>query len=582
MALASFTLRKTTIGNGSLVRSTGDDSALRADGLVVAELVAAGENEFLANVISEGTIRLEWGLSSPLVNESTIAIGEVGPVQLVIVSSARGEPVTINDGTVVTRVVFDTPYTFFDHVPLVKQGRWVYYSLFVKYSANSLSGIDSWYERLASLYIQIPIQYNSTGNLWKRIPQYYREIDYRQEPLSSGYSPLYTFIDLIGDEIDRTRTLIESVALSNDPEIAVTPALAELAKETGLEIGIEDLGTTKVRSLMSSIGYLRRNKGTIGSISSYISALTGCQVEYENDPLDPKPHIFHIYAQRSNFVVDPEFQYSTITVATEGSVNNGTTSYAATVQQTASAWGVYTYGGTTMGASVFPTITNSNNGIFLTLPAGAYGNRTVLVYSRTPYPYVETVEYGSSFKFSASAGASFNNFHTSLDTTKQAWETGVAGGTMPAQMYYDTTWNVGASFAANNSYDSGTNSGRYSVEYSNNSGASATVSVVPVLEFTMSPGSTIFVGEWLVENNVAKPYFSGSTREGGFIPVNTGATGSGSFDHFWSGNPDLSFSFFVNDRERSVKTTERILEDYVIPVTMLSDHQLDWNYYPGK
>lgn len=581
MALTSFTLRKETVGFGSETRGTGDDTALRADGLVTAGIVETGQNEFSANVISEGTIRLEWGLDTALVEEATISPGEVAPTQLVIVYSARGEPVTINDGSIVERILPLTPYTFLDHAPKIQQGRWVYYSLFAKYS----DGTDGWYERLASLYIQIPIQYNSTSNLWRRIPEYYRDLDFRQEPLSSGYPPLYTFIDLIGDEIDRTRTLIETVALSNDPEIAVTPALAELAKETGLEIGVEDLGTAKVRSLLSSIGTLRKRKGTIGSISSYISALTGCKVEYEYDALDPDPHIFHIYPQRTNFVTDPEFQFSTITVANQNAVNSGT--YYATVQQTASAWGVYTYGTDLMvGASVFPTITNANNGITVALPAGSYADRTVLVYGRKPYPYVENVVYGSSFKYAASAGsagASFNNFHTALNTTRQSWESGVASGSMPATMYYDGAWNTGASFAADNTYDPVNNQGRYSIDYSNNTGASATVTVVPVLEFTMSAGSSVFVGEWLVENGVGGTYFSGNTREGGYIPINTGGSGTGSFDHFWeNGTNNLSYSFFINDRERSVKTTERVLEDYVIPVTMLDYYQLDWNYYPGK
>lgn len=580
MALTSFTLRKQTLEDGSRLRGTGDDAALRADGLVTAGVTETGQNEFSANIISEGTIRLEWGLETALVEEASINPGETAPIQLVIVSSAQGEPVTINDGAVVERILPATPYTFLDHEPKIQQGRWVYYSLFAKYS----DGTDSWYERLASLYIQIPIQYNSTANLWRRIPEYYRDLDFRQEPLESGYPPLYTFIDLIGDEVDRTRTLIETVALSNDPEIAVTPALAELARETGLEIGIEDLGTSKVRSLLSSIGTLRKRKGTIGSVSSYISALTGCKVEYEFDSLDPKPHIFHIYAQRTNFVTDPEFKFATITVANQNAVNSGT--YYATVQQTASAWGVYTYGTDTMGASVFPTISNANNGITLTLPAGSYAPRTVLVYGRKPYPYVETVVYGSSFKYSASAGsagASFNNFHTALNTTRQSWESGVAGGSMPAAFYYDSSWNTGASFASDSTYTSEFNIGRYSLEYANNTGASATVSVVPVLEFNMTPGSSIFVGDWLVENNVGGTYFSGNTREGGYIPINTGGSGSGSFDHFWeNGTDNLSYSFFINDRERSVKTTERILEDYVVPVTILDYYQLDWNYYPGK
>jgi hypothetical protein len=192
----------------------------------------------------------------------------------------------------------------------VSEGRWVYYSLFVEYSDFGTPTPITWYERAASLYIQVPKQLNSLSNIWNRIPEYYRNLDYNQQG-----NPLYNFLELFGWEMDRTRTLIDTIALSNDPELAVTPALNELAKETGLEFELDVMGTTKTRAVLQNIGYIRRRKGTIESITSYLSAITGCQISYEEVSGDP---FFKVHSQRINFIKDPKFTQAL------GTATNGT------------------------------------------------------------------------------------------------------------------------------------------------------------------------------------------------------------------------------------------------------------------
>ena len=320
MAFTSFTIRKTTVGYGSYLRGTGGrlDNSLRADGLSSATLTETGTNTFSANVLTEDTIRLEWSLSEPLAFESDVIGASVAsPVALVIVSSTTGEPVTIRDGSIVTTITASTGATVYDDVPTTLPGRWVYYSLFVKYQADT----DYWYNREATLYIQLPTQYQSVESLWANVPMYYRNLDEQQASLENGYTPLYGFLELFGNEIDRTRTLIDSVMLSNDPNIAVTPALEQLAYQTGLEIGINDLGTTKARSLLNNIGSLRQRKGTIGNIISYIASMTGCGASYQYSAGASFPHIFHINAQRINFISDPRFDDSvgSTTLSTVGS-----------------------------------------------------------------------------------------------------------------------------------------------------------------------------------------------------------------------------------------------------------------------
>lgn len=574
MASTSFTLRKQTTGFGSYLQQSGaTDSSLQGTGISSVDVIAAattGENTFSANYISNGVVRLEWTLAEPLV--ATVTSG-VDPVELRIVSSYSGEPVTIRDGIFVKRITSENLDTYYDDTPLVSEGRWVYYSLFVKYS----NGTDYWFVRAATLYIQIPILYRSVENLWSKIPEHYRVLDYQQETLTGGYTPLYAFLELFGNEVDRTRTLIESVALSQDPELAVTPALAELAYETGLEINIDALGTSKVRTLLNSIGTLRKTKGTVGSVCSYISALSGCEVEYVYNNALPEPHVFNVYAQRVNFISDPEFDDATITAST-GTVVQGSTTYYANYQRT-TTWGVYTYGTDTIGASA-PAIVNNNNGITITMPPGSYATRTVMVYPRVPFPYLGTQLYGTSYDSTIGAGASFTALHTSLDSTRTSWESGVAGGTMPTTLFADGAWYDGIHYAFNNT------SSRTSLEYIPSvTGASATVSSVPVLVFQMTPGSSITVANWLFEPATNGDYFSGNTREGGYIPIQSGTSGVGTFDYYWDTagvGANNAYSYYLMDHERTIKTVESVIAQYIMPVTMLNLYSITWDYYPGK
>jgi hypothetical protein len=575
MPYTSFTLRKTSDGS-NLRKNAAIDGALRSDGIPVENvaLFTTGVNTFSANTLSQGSVRLSWTLEESLASTS---IGPVVPTELRIVSSFSGEPVTLRDGTTIQTITAQTATDTYIDTPIVQQGRWVYYSLFVKYSNTT----DYWYERVATLYIQIPINYGSVEGIWQHIPEYYKLLDYAQPDLENGYTPLYAFLELIGNEVDRTRTLIESVALSNDPELAVTPALQQLAKEVGLEITTDDLGTSKVRALLNNIGTLRQQKGTISNICSYISALTGCRVEYEYNGALAKPHVFNIYAQRINFISDPEFVDTTITATTATVTKGGSTVYAQ--RYLTNTWGVVVYGSDVISASS-PSVgaaggglVNLNNSIQIEMPSGSYANRTVLVYPRIPFPYLGTELYGTSYDYSSTSGASFSELHTATNTVRTTWETTT---TWPASLFADSAWITGLKYTFNSlSY-------RPSLEYTpSTTGASATVSSVPVLVFTMPPGSSITVGSWLFEPTTDGSYFSGNTREGGFIPVVAGALGTGTFDYYWQtdiGGKDNSYSFYLSDHERTIKTTERVIGQYIVPVTMVEDYTLEWDYYSGK
>jgi hypothetical protein len=201
--------------------------------------------------------------------------------------------------------------------------------------------------------------------------------------------------------MDRTRTLIDSVGVSNDPDLAVTPALRELAYETGLEIDIDVLGTTKARNLLNNIGSLRRRKGTLDSIASYLSAIAGSQVTYQVTGTGASAsYDFKIHNQRINYAADPTFYNATYTTTTGVGATNrvGLTK--------TDTWGVYSYGGTgTTGASAVST--NET----LTVKNVGTGTLDVLVYQRTAFPYYQSTHVYAGFTPTLSTGASFNNFH---------------------------------------------------------------------------------------------------------------------------------------------------------------------------
>lgn len=555
MVTTSFTLRKTSVGFGSYNRAVADDVALRSDGFVSTTNALVGTSTFSANIINLNSILLSWDLSFSLVASSE----DPAPTELVIVASTTGEPQTVKDGVFVFSTTSNSISSYSDSVR-VEQGRWVYYSLFAKYSDFVSPVATQWYERLTSLYIQVPRSYNSINNLWSRIPEYYRNLDAAQEG-----QPLYNFLELFGWEMDRTRTLIDTIALSNDPDIAVTPALEQLAYQLGLETTIPAVGTTKIRKLLGSIGRIRKTKGTIESINYYINALTGCPVTYIYDA-GTSNHIFKVHSQRVNFVKDPKFSQ-----AITGSTTTTGASYMV-ANTVAPTWGVYSYGATTStGASV------STDGSQLTVTnLSASDNITVFVYQRNEFPYYRPANLYTTFTPTLSAGASFTNFHIAETDAISFWESNYPPLSMPSDWFLDT-WNTSKTELLPDSRFPSQK--RY--EITSNSASVNPINVFPVLAFSLDAGASIKVKDWLVEHFAPGEYFDGDTKEGGYIPTLAGS-GIGTYDYRWAGTARESFSYYMLDYKRISEITEDIIKNYIAPVTIKDNVTLEWNYYYGK
>lgn len=605
MPSVSFRLRRDD-DIGSLVRQVSrDDSAIRSDSYVqpVANsafstfTVSVTDGQFInivdANRINgyytayQSTVDLSFTLDQPLQSNPS---GTSLPIGVVIVVSSEGEPLTVEDGKKVYECNATNYNEHYLHISTdYTENTWLYYSMFVKYS----NGTTTWYERVADTSVLLPTLYFSVNNLWDKIPPYYRSLDNTQ---ASG--SLYRFVSLFGWELDKTRSLIDSLMLVNDPMIAPPSALEQLAKQVGLEISINDLGTKKVRAILNNIFELRKRKGTSYGTSAFISAMSGSKVEYIIGT-----NTFKIFTHRVNLVSDPKFKNTTTTtvagspatisrtpftlrgtsdgsslrntartdLAIRGETTNssGYLNYAYTTNQYISTaasvgWGVYTYGpnmsgsgsvpvvehvqyyGTNLNGGSVPVVGSGGNGLKISIPATANGAQNVVVYGRRPFRYAEGVQYYTSFN-SVLSGASFSNLrfikYSNVGTYLEVTTPDALGNAL----YFDQWNDVNASTANHfmvspdtyysNSEPSLSTYGRFAVEHPLHDYTTfESAYVVPVLTFTINPGGYAVVSNWLVEPNGLGVYFDGDTETGGFVRQANQTSPIGISDYRWGAN----------------------------------------------
>lgn len=367
MARTSFKIRRNAgagdaVGVGSYVRGTDafqveagaslfdQDSALRSDGIITVTETSEA-SEFYAAAVGYNSVYLRWLLTEEIVDISTIGSGQSGVVGIALVYSKTGAPETVTDGTLIVSGNLNN-YLHQSSVPYVNNGvtefllepetgKWSYYTLFAYINTDGVNG-SYYYQKLASLEVIVPFNHDSTNELWRRIPRYYRELDLSKD------NQLYKFISIFGFEIDRTRTLIDNVMVQYDPLTAETQSIEQLSQMVGLEVGPSDIGVSKARALLYDVGYLRKNKGTLSGVQNYLTAVSGSQVDVIYNGASAAPfYTIRVHAERANLIADPRF----ITT-------NNTT------------WQVYSQN----GASVSTTPSEG-----ITLTAGGSGDKVAIV-----------------------------------------------------------------------------------------------------------------------------------------------------------------------------------------------------------
>lgn len=589
MAFTSFTVRNTIGNSGSALRRTRvvqdsttpngsgeavSDSGLRADGFFPPVPESFLESTFEANVYSRDTITLNWTFGFTLVSLPT----GTEPVEVLIRASSTGEPITAGDGDKVISVTADNfRLDYEDKNPFyIKEGNWVYYSMFVRYEDSSG---DGFYERVATLSAQIPRNFNSTEDLWSRIPEYYRSLDADYALNTADYNPkvnpdkgpLYRYVELFGWELDKMRTTIYDTMRINDPEVVHSSAINALANQSGIEFTKEALGTSKLRAVLNNIGYLRRTKGTQSSVEAYISALSGCGVTATGS----SPIQFNVHPMRVNLFTDPFFVQG---LNAPVSPDTGSTRREWTNLDSGGrkyGWGVYAKFSSTPPSAM--TLSTTGDGLTVTLPAMT-GTVELLIYSRGNFVYNNNLAYFYS-------AVSSHNFTPRfvLNTTLTALE----GSSPPSSVTYFDDWNNSVTTFPSFK-DFLTNDSRKIVSSIQKTTSVSSNNVIPVYKFniTLSSGSvtTVTFEKPLVEyKNSDGSFFSGDEPLGGFIQDPTDSLGAGLYDYHWGtsagGSSGTDFSYYTMDEHRVQKVVDNIIENYIVPVTIVkgTDYVINWN-----
>jgi hypothetical protein len=478
MARQSFRLRRPTTGGdatkvGSFVRGTAEiqllagaevldsDSSIRSTG-IITQIPTADISMFEGVATEYNGVLLNWQLEEGFKELVEIGNGESGLLSVLIVYSETGFPQTVLDG----QVILDSATNSYFHQEVIQypssggtitvtkpeSGKWAYYSLFAYFNNDGLNG-DYFYELLSSIEVLVPHNYGSLDTLWNRVPVYYREQDLKYD------NHLYKFLDVFSFELDRTRTLIEAVTTNYDPLLAEADAIKELSSMLGLELGVEDIGVSRTRSLLHDIGYLRKNKGTEDATKAYLTAVSGSEVTVFTGASAPF-YTYAVHAERANLVADPRF------VGTQGTT-----------------WDVYSQNSVTVSTSPV-------EGIQIT--AGASATKVAVVckvaipmdvnhtyYTSVQWDGTPTVVYGGVW----SAGASWSDWSTVYPTADL-----VPTGNASRSAYTMLTAASGTKY--------------------------------PVLLFSLAANQSIKLYRWMVEPNKAGDFFDGDTVFGGFLYQN--------------------------------------------------------------
>jgi hypothetical protein len=341
-----------------------------------------------------------------------------------------------------------------------------------------------------------------------------------------------------------------------------------------VEFGKYALGTTKLRSILNNIGYLRRSKGTQDSVEAYISALTGCGV---TSYLSAGVINFDVHPMRANLFTDPFFNQGVTSPSPDdtGSTQRKWTDLNESGREY--GWGVYTKFSSTPGTAM--TVSNTGDKLTITLPAMS-GTATMLIYSRGEFLYNNNLTY-------------YYSAISSHDFTPRFMDSSFVNGAMeapspPSSLEYADSWNDSVtSFPTHK--DALTNDTRKivaSIPFGSEPEPHEVFSVYK-FDITLNSGSTTVVTfeKPLVEyRNSSGEFFTGSTPMGGFIPnAEIGSSPSaGSYDYHWganaSSNKDRDFSFYTLDFQRSKSVTIDVVSNYIMPVTLVNgvDYEINW------
>lgn len=568
MARASFTLRKSTTEQGSYLQYPIDDPAyttrddndnyLRGDQLTLAPVAPVSDLMYIdAQVIDYDTVMLEWSVSL----ETTLGPTPV-PYQAIINYGSNGTPKSINKGeTIVEATGSDT----FIH-EVSTQRRWAYYTLFIRYVSDAG---DDYYEPAATVKVFVPKNLGGSETLFNRIPEYYRLLDDQQGAVGNG--PLKKFVSVFGWELDKTRSLIEYVLSMKDPQLADQTVIDMLAKDFGIDLQSQELGTGRLRNLVDAIGYIRRGKGTLDIVERAFKAITECDVEYDLTA-SPVPDI-RVYAQRANLITDPRVVGGIV-----GSIDGGVPSsvYPAGFVLDCGELSESQLDGDYDGGAT-PTPSYTGIGTSSTALTGGW-----LAYPDLIDPGTNIFERanadirvvaGDVFYFSCHTGADIQDIISNvyLYTGSYADGLSVLIAESDAQVVVGTTkyWRL-----------------EIPEDYTSYTDAVLVIRYQDTVAYNADDFEYL-----LLERNSIDEYFDGNSNAGAWIVDSVGAVS----DYGWAGTEDSSISVYTDNFQRLKYAFARLVPT-VLPVNMLVtsgtvysnqtptinlNYDITWNNIPG-
>lgn len=633
MAFVSFTLRRSVIDRGSYARYDADtfgaaasagnaasagtwiyEDARDTDQYLKSDQYQIPPNTFVESFIEAtsptyGIVELNWELPLQEVSEDTVA------TQGVLVYSSTGIPATVGSGVVLSQSSNNFSY---EHTGL-PQGRWAYYSLFVRY--QSTLGVD-FYEKVADIEVLVPYNYGSTLELWNRIPEYYRRLDtsigeyvdpesYEATtvlgtlPVGNVVGPLYRFLSIFGFEVDRLRTIIDYVMVSKDPAEANSETLNAVANAVGLGYTTSSVSAERLRALLDDIGYLRRAKGTNDGVSLYGRALAASNLDVDQDTRSIK-----FYAQRVNYVTDPEDATGLVThrPAHESEAQMPTDNMGVYDPSTYVEGDTGTYPPTFSDGNYTPGMywTSASAGSFLGIPVDvgdyivAYAKNGSVKFGVSGYTfdadnystYSTYTNAGVSYTpngTGASAGVTHTLFHLSSPVAVRAGDnvafsvhSAVGTSALVAARLVNADGEV-VGFSNKHTYSRDVKA--IEVTASNNLDVNQWNIVFVEFLIDLESVSTYELKYLLVERNRIGNYFDGSFANGGWIsnPAGTARTG----DYNWSsegensGNPFDSISVYTEDYQRTRSVLSNVF-NFLLPVTLTDYYTVtSYNAIPG-
>lgn len=218
-----------------------------------------------------GSLKLRWGVDDSVLQRFTM---------FCVTRSAFGTPVTPNDGerivaggrsTYVPAYDIDTGMMLWSiHDNNLQQGRWYYYTFFVK------TGPKSWVP-LVSESALVPIDYGHTKVLWDSLPSMYKVFD-AEVNTSDDMSDLRRMFDVLGWQMDYQRTMAETLTQLWSADLSPSQVFTRIGTDNfGLDYS-PSLGEARFRGLTAKASMLHRMRGTAEGLRQFIASATGFDV----------------------------------------------------------------------------------------------------------------------------------------------------------------------------------------------------------------------------------------------------------------------------------------------------------------